>query len=103
VEYPTYQDVVPFEIDMYLVATFRLVIPSLCLDQVFYTIEPLKGTSMIPTMEFFVFFLHDRGRLDVGDCCVPCEIREHLNACCEKKKDGNSGLLLNPPKTVLKA
>jgi hypothetical protein len=58
---------------------------------------------MIPTMEFLVFFLHDRGRLDVGDCCFPCQIGQHLNACCEKKENGKSGILLNPPKTILKA
>ncbi len=58
---------------------------------------------MIPTMEFPASFLHDRGRLDVGDCCFPCQIGEHLNACCEKKEDGKSGVLLNPPQTVLRA
>jgi hypothetical protein len=103
VEYLIYQGVVSFGIDMYLAAAFTLVIPSLCSDQVFYTIEPLKGTSMIPTMEFPASFLHDRGRLDVGDCCFPCQIGQHLNACCEKKEDGKSGVLLNPPQTVLRA
>ncbi len=68
----TYLGVVSFGIDMHVAAAFRLVIPSLCSDHVFYTIEPLKGAIMIPTMEFPALFLHDRGRLYVGDCCFPC-------------------------------
>jgi len=56
VEYPIYQGAVSFGIDMYLAAAFTLIIPSLCSDQVFYTIEPLEGASMIPTMEFLLLF-----------------------------------------------
>ncbi len=83
---------------MYLVTAFRLVLPSLCLNHLFYTIGPLKGASMISTMEFLTSFLHEKQRLDVGDCYFPCQIGQHLNACCEKNEDGKSGLLLNPPK-----
>jgi hypothetical protein len=58
---------------------------------------------MIPTMEFPASFLHDRQRLDVGDCCCPCQMEQHLNACCEKNVNRKSGVLLNPPQTVVKA
>jgi hypothetical protein len=53
VEYPIYQGAVSFGIDMYLAAAFTLIIPSLCSDQVFYTIEPLEGANMINFLLLF--------------------------------------------------